>query len=372
MAKALHIVSFDNPWPPDYGGAIDVFYKLEALKKAGAKIWLHLFTYGRNDTFPLDRFAEKVFVYPRRKCPRMLFSKKPFIVRTRMPETLWKNLQRNDWPVLFEGIHTTGFLPRLDKQRTKLVRIHNVESDYYAYLARHETGLFRRRYFAAESRKLAAYEPERWSKADMNFCLSPAEKDHIEKYGPAMLVPVFHPFREVRIPEAPATEYVLFHGNLSVIENERAALFLWQRVVRPLGLRMVVAGKNPPASLISLAARHPKLGLVANPHSEQMNRLIHGAAVHLIYSENPAGFKLKLLYALARGHKILASRKLLTGTPLADVIPSAEGEEEWRHRLRDLMTQAFDRRREENRRNRLLQDYFNNERNAAKILRYVY
>ena len=43
----LHIISFDVPYPPDYGGAIDVFYKLKALNQEGVKIHLHCFEYGR-------------------------------------------------------------------------------------------------------------------------------------------------------------------------------------------------------------------------------------------------------------------------------------------------------------------------------------
>ena len=36
--KKLHIVSFDVPFPPNYGGVIDVFYKLIELKKLGVEI----------------------------------------------------------------------------------------------------------------------------------------------------------------------------------------------------------------------------------------------------------------------------------------------------------------------------------------------
>ena len=33
--KEVEIISFDVPYPPNYGGVIDVYYKLKALKKAG-------------------------------------------------------------------------------------------------------------------------------------------------------------------------------------------------------------------------------------------------------------------------------------------------------------------------------------------------
>ena len=45
--QELHIVSFDVPFPPNYGGAVDVFYKIRALHKLGVKIHLHCFEYVR-------------------------------------------------------------------------------------------------------------------------------------------------------------------------------------------------------------------------------------------------------------------------------------------------------------------------------------
>ena len=39
----LHIVSFDVPYPPNYGGVIDVFYKLKALFDLGIEIYFHTF-----------------------------------------------------------------------------------------------------------------------------------------------------------------------------------------------------------------------------------------------------------------------------------------------------------------------------------------
>ena len=35
MDQHLHIISFDIPWPPNYGGVIDVFYKIKTLSEAG-------------------------------------------------------------------------------------------------------------------------------------------------------------------------------------------------------------------------------------------------------------------------------------------------------------------------------------------------
>ena len=32
MSKKIHVISFQVPYPPNYGGAIDVYYKLQSLK----------------------------------------------------------------------------------------------------------------------------------------------------------------------------------------------------------------------------------------------------------------------------------------------------------------------------------------------------
>ena len=42
----LHIVTFAVPFPANYGGAIDVWNRIAALKRGGVRIHLHCFVYG--------------------------------------------------------------------------------------------------------------------------------------------------------------------------------------------------------------------------------------------------------------------------------------------------------------------------------------
>ena len=56
----LHIISFTIPYPPNYGGAIDVFYKIKALHSAGVKVHLHCFSYDLN----LKNTAMKYIIIP--------------------------------------------------------------------------------------------------------------------------------------------------------------------------------------------------------------------------------------------------------------------------------------------------------------------
>ena len=66
LSYNLNIVSFDVPFPANYGGVIDVYYKLLWLHKAGVKIHLHCFTYGRKPSKELEALCEKVYYYERK------------------------------------------------------------------------------------------------------------------------------------------------------------------------------------------------------------------------------------------------------------------------------------------------------------------
>ena len=64
MNKTLHIVSFANPLPADYGGAIEVYYKLKALNELGIKIIFHVFLYGKQKKdHRLNQYCYQVYYY---------------------------------------------------------------------------------------------------------------------------------------------------------------------------------------------------------------------------------------------------------------------------------------------------------------------
>ena len=84
----LHVISFQVPYPADYGGAIDVFYKLKALKEQGFDVTLHTFYYGERGRQPiLDELCEKVYYYPRHTGWLKQISTLPYIVVTRKKKT---------------------------------------------------------------------------------------------------------------------------------------------------------------------------------------------------------------------------------------------------------------------------------------------
>lgn len=119
LSYNLNIVSFDVPFPANYGGVIDVYYKLLWLHKVGVKIHLHCFTYGREPAKELEQICEKVYYYERKTGLASNLSLLPYTVKSRQSLELEQNLLSNDFPILFEVLHTCYLLkdPRFKKRK---------------------------------------------------------------------------------------------------------------------------------------------------------------------------------------------------------------------------------------------------------------
>ncbi len=324
----MHIISLDVPFPPDYGGAIDIFFRIQALHQLGYSIVLHCFEYGRGRSHEiLEQCTEKVYYYSRKKPLIDWFSSVPFIVKTRSNKQLIRRLLEDDSPILFEGLHTTYYLSdeRL-KRRIKLVRTHNVEHEYYSELAHNASGK-ERLFFLSEARKLRKYEPV-LKHADHILAIQENDLIHFREFHPSVhLLPASLP--HIRISEHIKTQaYCLFHGNLSVAENEDAAEWIMQ-ALSGSGIRLVIAGKNPSGELRRSCSENGA-ELVANPSQEEMESLILHARIHALYTSQPTGLKLKLLSALSTGGNVLVNPTMVIGSSLGSWCVIAETPQEFR------------------------------------------
>ena len=116
MDKYLNIVSFNIPYPANYGGVIDVYYKLEALRACGVKLILHCFEYERPHAPELESICDKVFYYKRRTGVIANLTWLPYNVYSRKDHRLIENLLQNDYPILFAGRRCGKALRRGDAQ----------------------------------------------------------------------------------------------------------------------------------------------------------------------------------------------------------------------------------------------------------------
>ena len=367
--KYLHIVAFNVPYPPDYGGVIDVYYKLKALKEAGIRTILHCYTYGRHPSKELEELCFKVFYYPRHSGLKYQFSKIPYIIATRSANTMPKNLLGDSFPVLFEGLHTTGPLMQCIRAGKKvLVRMHNVEHLYYRALYRTEKNPVSKLFFLLESKKLKGYE-KILHQPDHILGISRHESDYLERtYGHTLYIPAFHRFDEVDV--LPGTgSYILFHGNLEVAENYGILQDFALPVLAGASHPVVVAGKNPSRTLIRRLEHHSHIQLVADPSDQEMEDLIRNAQINLVLTRQSTGIKLKLLHALFRGRHCLVNPPMLEGSGLGDLCTLIRDRKELGEQLARLMKipvpeSAVLRRK------KALKEY-SNRAGAEKILRLI-
>src|SRR5690242_16420266 len=128
---------------------------MKALQQLGVKVHLHCFEYGRKSADELKKYCASIHYYSRKTSKSQLFNTYPYIVLSRDSEELKKNLLKNNFPILMEGLHSTRLLSDPDFAKRKMfVRSHNVEHDYYSNLAKVEGNIFKRYYFYNEAGKL--------------------------------------------------------------------------------------------------------------------------------------------------------------------------------------------------------------------------
>lgn len=338
----LHVVSFNVPWPADYGGVIDVYYRIKKLSEQGLKIHLHCYQYGRDKAAQLEEICEEVCYYQRKTGWRQQFSTKPYIVASRRSKDLIARLQQDDYPILLEGLHNCYVLERLAGTGRKIaVRAHNVEHDYYKSLSKVEKGLRDKLFFTIESTKLRRYEKV-LRFADILLAINEKDAAYFRghKYAEVIVLPPSHGNREVDIKEGRG-DYVLYHGNLSVVENIKAAEYIIDSVSSAVDTRFVIAGRNPSKELINKVSSHPNVEILPNPDNEQMLDLIQNAQVNMLITDQATGVKLKLLNALYRGRHCLANSKMVAGTDLDHACIVADDTPEQIRLLTTLLSQEF-------------------------------
>lgn len=366
----LHVITFDVPYPANYGGVIDVFYRIKALVEAGVKVHLHCFEYGRGEAEVLNRCHE-VKYYKRDTSIWKQLVREPYVVASRRSEALVKDLLKDDYPILCEGLHSTAVMNdnRL-KGRRFFVRAHNVEHDYYQLLSEAEPTFWKRLFYRTEAKKLKRYEPV-LAKAQMIFAISEKDREYFEAhYGHTLLLPGFNALSKV-CSETGRGDYVLYHGNLSVAENKQAAEWLVEHVFSELKIPCVVAGLNPTKGLRELCAQYPNVTLKANPDDAEMIDLLRNAQVNVLVTEQPTGLKLKLLNALYNGRFCLVNEMMIRGTSLENLCVVADTPEEFISEINRLMDEDFTSDDIEER-DDALKELYQNEKNVLLLIRTIF
>ncbi len=369
--KQLHVVVFDVPYPANYGGVIDIYYKLVALAEAGVRVHLHCYRYGRSESAMLKGICKTVTYYRRKVFKNPIYNTKPYIVASRNSTALIENLVKDNHPILFEGLHSTYYLadPRL-KKRYKIVRTHNVEHDYYKHLEKVETHLFKKYFFKIEAERLKKYERV-LKHANCIAAISSNDARYFsKKYGNVVQLPPFHVNTKV-VSKKGRGKFILYHGNLTVGENNEAAKYLLDKVLINPKYPVIIAGNNPSVELERLVETIDHVSIKSDITSEEINHLISDAHINILHTNQATGIKLKLINSLFMGRHCLANDKMIKNTDLEELCIRANNTNQYIQAIEycwenGLTAQDIKSRAE------VLETKFNNTLNVGPLINLIF
>jgi hypothetical protein len=251
--------------------------------------------------------------------------------------------------------------------------MHNVEWQYYESLSQltPATEPFEKAYYFIESIRLQRTEPWVVLHADEIITISTNDETYYrEMKANTHYIPAFHPNNTIE-SQLGRGEYVLFHGKLSVPDNERAAIWLMEEVfAEDLAIPFVIAGLEPSDRLREIAQRYEHVQLVENPGEKEMNSLISRAHINLLVSSQSAGVKLKLINALFRGRFCIVNEAMVSGSGLGKLCYVRNSAASIRQTIEALINAPFEQNRIDERR-QVLETSYSNEENAKKLMQLI-
>ena len=367
----LNIVSLDNPFPPNYGGAIDIYYKIKSLQSLGCEIHLHYYYSTRQPQSKIEEFCKTVQYYQRNSILSTLISVNlPYVVASRNSRDLLENLGENDFPILFEGLQSSKISNSKSlKNRKKYLRTHNVESYYMFNLAKAENSVYKKIALKLDGFRYLKFE-KKLHHFNSIFTISNNDNEFYSKYHSNIkTVLPFHGNQTITSQEGKGS-FILYHGNFDVSENLKSAKYLIENVFNGLKFPVKIAGKNALKKL-NRFNNLKNIELIENLSNDEMNYLINSAHINILPTFQATGVKLKLLNGLFNGRFCIVNNDMIAPTtflkPLCEIcnIPK-----DYKIKIEELFKKEFSTNDIKNR-ELILNKYFNDIGNAQLILNEI-
>lgn len=366
--KAIHIVSFDNPYPPNYGGVIDVFFKIKALNELGYDIYLHYFSKNdidKNDE--LKKYVKEIYHYKKKPSIITFFTLLPWSVASRYNKKLAYNLNKTKAPILFEGLQTSAVVFR-DKLNNKiLLRLHNLENNYYSGLYKSEKNLIKKTLFWLESKKYQKYQSI-LSKFDAVITLSNFENEYIKQnFKNESYIPVFHGNENIsNLSEY--GEYALYHGDLRTSDNKKAVEFLIEIFKKIPDYKLKIASSVGKNWVESKCKSYDNISFVFIKNQNHLEDLLSKAHINVMYSFQESGTKLKVINALFKSRFCIINKNMVDDANILNLCSLAENEAVYIDTINKLKNQPY---LEFSNRKTVLEHHLNDRNNAELLSKLI-
>lgn len=373
MEKILHIVSPAIPYPADEGRFLDIFYKIRALYKEGVRIHLHCFKENQPEQTELNKYCSTVNYYHVGNGHKGLSFTIPYNVASRYNEVLMENLLKDNYPILLEGVQTAYIAKdeRFSKRNISL-RITQLEHEFFKQSAGVSGSVLQKFMYHHQSCLFKTFERSLPKNLKV-FISNGVDNQKVTKdfnWSDPVHVPLFLPFQKV-VSQEGSGSYCLYHGNLKMPANERAAFFLLEKVFKNSQIPFVVAGKDPSTKLIRAAKSSNFSCIVENPSEAELQDMISRAQINILPSFIESGTPIKLLNSLLNGRHCIVNDKMIKGTGLEQACHVAGSAQDFRRVTEKLFHLPFPED-EIIIRSKLLEREYNNQQNAEKIIQNLW
>lgn len=369
--RSLHIISFDNPFPPRYGGVIDVFYKIKALHSTGIAIHLHCFV----DEIPIEydelkSCTSSVYFYKRKLKFLQHFQFKPFSVQSRFSNELINRLNQDDFPILFEGLQTTAILNAIkNKSRKLFLRLHNNEAKYYKGIALSEQNYFKKWIYSFESLKYSQYQKKVFYFFEKIFSLSEIENKELNQISNnSFYIPVFHGIEKVK-QLSEFGEFALYHGDLRISDNQRAVAFLISIFKEIPQIKFVIASNSGGEKVEKQIKEANNISFFLAKNHTDMELLFEKAHLHVLYSFQQSGTKLKVINALFNGRHCLINSVMVDDKRITELCTVSDDRIVYKQKIIESMEAPF---LSNNNRTVVLENVLNDVENAKKMKKIMF
>lgn len=354
-------------------GGSDLYWMIIALSQEGFRIHLHLFQDCGSVHQDIESHVTEIQFYRRNIGHKGFSLTIPYSVGSRADENLKRNLEKNQFPILFEGIESTYYLHIGNfKDNRCLVRLQNLQSQNPATLTKLQTKGVRKIYSYYENKLCISYEKQILK----NHCcvLTSSNLNEELKFhrmmGKSTMVPQFMGMASAMGLEG-SGNFCLFHGKLSDKFTEDAAIWLINSIFNEIEVPLVIAGENPSDSMINAAHKKMHTCIVANPGEKEMMELIKKAHLHIFPLSLPNGSKNAILQAIILGRHLLIHHDKNKESEFSMVCHEASEPLSYIQKITELFETPFSLDEIEKRQS-FLHKEFNDKKNVIQLIKLLY
>ncbi len=366
------VVSGFFPYPPVFGGAIDVWERIKGLNMLGCTVDLVVTDKSNPTQDQLEILKQHIrhFFFVRRKNHiSQMFGNLPLQLLSRKNLSVVEINQSYDLVILESEFCWPVTLNKSITYKNVAVRVHNIESHYFKMLGKSSDSLKEKIYYKIETSKIRKLSALVFSKADRLWFISKDDLTSVNLPEKSVFMPF--PINETFVkPYAKEGNNVVFMGSL-FMQNNLFGLDWYLKNVHPYlvkavqGYHFYIIGslKEEDSGILAKYGQLPNVSLVINTPCLQtfyekaqvfVNPMLHGS-----------GVKVKSVNALVNGVPLVSTQVGVEGIGLTnDMYFHAENAETFMQQVLNVLEKGeIARKKTEN-----AQEYLK-EINYLKILK---